>query len=116
MSLNLTDDEIHVWLAPLDDGPDRSPLLSPDERERQKKQQREPQVELESKIESLDQVRPGRFREGFVKRRPKAEPEGREHGEVDRGRDEQEAGERRKPVEHFRGDSRRLAPMSRTAT
>ncbi len=87
----------------------------PEERERQKTQQRKPQVEFGSQIKGLDQVSPGCPREGVVKRDPERDPECREHDEIDRGQRKDEAGESWESIEHFRGDSRRLAPMSRTA-
>src|SRR5439155_16762272 len=87
-----------------------------EERERQTKEQREPQVELEPEVEGFEQVRPGCARERLVKRSPKNTAKYREHDQVDRGQRENETGESWESIEHFRGDFRRLAPMSRAAT
>ena len=83
--------------------------------ERQAKEQREPQVELGSQVERFQQVRPGRIGERLVKGRPKNTAKHREYDEIERGQRENETGEPWQSFEHFRGDFRQFAPMSRTA-
>ena len=87
-----------------------------EERERQAEEQREPQVELEPEVEGSEQIRPGCVRKRLVKRGPESAAEHREYDEIDRGQRENETGEPREPLEHFRRGFRRLAPMSRSAT
>ncbi len=72
--------------------------------ERQAKEQREAQVELEPEVKGFEQIRPRRVRERLMKRSPKDNSQCRENDEVDRGQRENEAGESWESVEHFRGD------------